>query len=70
MTPATQAVVSEALDQALAAQVVKLYGVLVTAGDTDALARFWTGLNRSIGLHEELKTTIAADDDDMKELEA
>jgi hypothetical protein len=65
MTPATQELVTDALDQALAAHVVKLYGVLM-AEDCNGLARFWRGLNRAIGMHEELVQTIAADDDDKE----
>jgi hypothetical protein len=42
--------------------VAKLYEVLMAEGDGNGLARFWTGLNRAIGLHEELKATIEADD--------
>jgi hypothetical protein len=62
MTPATQEIVSGALDQALAAHVCRLYEVLMAEGDGNGLARFWTGLNRTIGVHEELKATIEADD--------
>jgi hypothetical protein len=62
VTPATQAVVAAALDQALAVHVAKLYSVLVTSGEANGLGRFWTGLNRAIGAHEELKATIEADD--------
>jgi hypothetical protein len=62
MTPATQEIVSGALDQALAAHVCRLYEVLMAEGDGNGLARFWTGLNRSVGMHEELKATIEADD--------
>jgi hypothetical protein len=65
MTPATQELVTDALDQALAAHVVKLYGVLM-AEDCNGLARFWRGLNRAIGMHEELVQTIAADDNDRE----
>jgi len=61
MTPSTQRIVSIALDEALAGHVVKLYGVLMADGDSNGLARFWTGLNRTIGIHEELKSTIEAD---------
>jgi hypothetical protein len=70
MTPATQELVTDALDQALAAHVVKLYGVLMAEGDGNGLARFWRGLNRAIGMHEELVQTIAADDNDDRELGA
>jgi hypothetical protein len=63
MTPATQEIVSGALDQALTAHVCRLYEVLMAEGDGNGgLARFWTGLNRSVGMHEELKATIEADD--------
>lgn len=62
MTPATQQVVSTALDQALAAHIAHLYAVLAADNDETALARFWTGLNRTIGMHEEIKQTIEADD--------
>jgi hypothetical protein len=62
MTPATQELVTDALDQALTAHVCQLYDVLMAADDDDGLARFWNGLNRTVGMHEELKATIEADD--------
>lgn len=66
MTPATREVVTDALDQALAAHVCKLYGVLMSdggvSGAENGLARFWRGLNRAVGMHEELVQAIVADD--------
>lgn len=68
MTPETREVVTDALDQALAAHVAKLYGVLMSDGGVsgveNGLARFWSGLNRAVGMHEELRQTIEADDEE------
>lgn len=62
MTPTTQAVVLAALDHALAAHVAKLFQVLMAGCDANAVGLFWAGLNKSVGLHEDLRRAIAADE--------
>lgn len=66
MTPATQAVVLTALDNALAAHVARLFAILaVTERSANGLTIFWGGLNRAIGIHEEVRQTLEADDSDV-----
>ena len=59
MTAETQELVLGALDAALAQQVGQLFDVLMSAPpDEDGIERFMAGLNKAVGLHERLATTI------------
>jgi hypothetical protein len=62
MGPDTQRIVLEALDEALAQHVLKLFDVLMSEPSEDGYARFMAGLNQGIGVHEELRSTLSQDD--------